>query len=412
MFKGRSTIPRKAGICCLFCLLAVGMSYPADLNPDTCTLQYRIIGKSTSSASQYLTAMEQRPNDIKDMPRGIGKTAAYFSVRLGDEDFNILLDAREDSKEVYALYIDSDNDLSFSDEKPYFARSIKPGWFGRNDKYRFGPVRVPLGTDSDKLNVAFHITTINGERLSVFPCRYRRGNIQLGEQSFIVSIIDGNLDGRYEISQFTDRAIPVGMDSIRICDVSAVKGLQNNLFPLTKVTRIGNDFYSISLTPDGGTLGFTPVDLKYGTLEILGSGHETSIHLWSNIAAQTISGNGPWKIPEGQYITLAFTLYKKDNKGNIWSLEGLRQRTASATFEIQPNQTTQLPMGGPLSVQTYATKIKKKNDEYLIGFRYCGKHGESYSSTLNKNGRRNNAPVIRILDERGKVLASGQLKYG
>jgi len=352
----------KKTLLCFYLCLTAGAGY--SVNPEEtalhCQLEYHIIGKAQSSmqsASQYLTPQEEIPKDIKDLPRNIGRDLGYFTVRLGKDDICILLDSRPDnSKEPYVLYIDSDGDKSFSGEKAYPAYPIKPGWFGRNDQYRFGPVRVELGADPDKLNIIFHITMIDGERLSIYPCRYRRGKIQLGDYSYIVSVIDGNFDGRYEISKFTNRTTPAGMDSIEIFGINTPKTEQRytGLIPLTRIIRIRNDFFNINLAPDGGTLDFAPASLNYGTLTI--SGNQVAVRLWSDIAAQTLSGAGPWKLPEGQYKALAFEIFKKDNQGNTWSLEGSTGKSRLQTIDIQPEQTTTFPLGEPIQIKIYVKK--------------------------------------------------------
>ena len=142
---------KKTLLCCLLCCLPAEFVYSVISEPASCTLQHRIVGKSSSfeqSVSQYLIAFEEQPSHIKDLPVNVGPNPAFFSVRLGDKDFNILLDVRERPKSSYSLYIDSDRDDYFSDEKAYPARSIKPGWFGQYDQYRFGPVQVAIKTDS------------------------------------------------------------------------------------------------------------------------------------------------------------------------------------------------------------------------------------------------------------------------
>jgi hypothetical protein len=109
---------------------------------------------------------------------GAGKDIRYFSLRIGTEDRFIMVDARTDLKSPYVLFADTNGNLRFSDEKAYLAKSIPEGWFG-TDRFRFGPVTLTRQEGSRKIAVSFHVSTTEGDNLSIYPFQYLRGELSL-----------------------------------------------------------------------------------------------------------------------------------------------------------------------------------------------------------------------------------------
>ena len=106
--------------------------------------------------------------------------------------------------------------------------------------------------------------------------------------------------------------------------------------------------------------------------------------------------------PKGYAIHLG-PLSIKDPAGNQWDIELL---------EGQPRlfySTNKLKPGPPLLV---STNVDFKGLDASIGIEVKGQAGEKYSVGALKNGKQVEAPRFDILDEGGKILASGQFKYG
>lgn len=401
---------------CLFacCAIVLAAAEADKTDPTTgyCTLETRIIGKQQSaeqSASQYLESLEDPPSEIKDLPMGAGKDIRYFSLRIGTEDRFIMVDARTDLKSPYVLFADTNGDLRFSDEKAHLAKSIPEGWFG-TDRFRFGPVTLTRQEGSRKIDVSFHVSTTEGDNLSIYPFQYLRGELSLAGATYAVSVIDGNLDGRYDISPFTSQIRPAGLDSISfVCkDGSPDTQRYSGLLPLTKTVRLGDNYFDIQLDPVGKDIKLTPAKMDYGTLAV--NGTDVRLRLWSNIAGQTLFGSESWKLPAGQYRILSLETFQRDSKG-IWSLTASGYPSSMSSFAIGPDKTTTLQVGGVIRIRTSATRSKTGGD-YLISYQYVGQGGELYGPSLYRNGQRQPAPGIRILDEKGKVLATDRLKYG
>ena len=103
------------------------------------------------------------------------------------------------------------------------------------------------------------------------------------------------------------------------------------------------------------------------------------------------------------YAIHAEPLSRKDKEGNQWIIELL---------EGQPRlfySSSKLTLGPPLAV---STSVVFKGPDALIGIEVKGQAGEKYSGGALKNGKQVEAPKFDIVDEGGKLLASGQFKYG
>jgi hypothetical protein len=61
---------------------------------------------------------------------------------------------------------------------------------------------------------------------------------------------------------------------------------------------------------------------------------------------------------------------------------------------------------------TVKADARKSGQQVNIGVAVAGQAGEEYPSGVTINGRRQAAPKVRIEDDKGKTLASGQFEYG
>jgi hypothetical protein len=68
-----------------------------------------------------------------------------------------------------------------------------------------------------------------------------------------------------------------------------------------------------------------------------------------------------------------------------------------------------MEVGPPLTV---ATDARKLGNTVRLSVSVKGRIGEQYPAGATKNGGRQPAPDFKILDESGKVLATGSFRYG
>jgi hypothetical protein len=78
-------------------------------------------------------------------------------------------------------------------------------------------------------------------------------------------------------------------------------------------------------------------------------------------------------------------------------------------FEIRPGQTLLFKVGPPFLIKTTATPRK---ESVRIGLRVEGQAGEEYYLGASRGKDTVREPQLKIVDESGKVVDSGQFEYG
>jgi len=127
-------------------------------------------------------------------------------------------------------------------------------------------------------------------------------------------------------------------------------------------------------------------------------------HRWevTVIRGRTIERIGSEPASSRQQLSLS-SLSKKGENGDTWVLDLARGQSISSL-----NDNSVKP-GPPLSVKT---DVQIRGRYVSIGLIVEGQAGEKYVVGVQKNRRRQPAPVLTIVDEAGGVLTSGTFKYG
>lgn len=107
-------------------------------------------------------------------------------------------------------------------------------------------------------------------------------------------------------------------------------------------------------------------------------------------------------VPQG--IASLSPLSITDANGLTWSLEPVRGQPLSLI-----NESGRKP-GPPLVIKTNIIKINEQS--ISIGLVLEGWAGEKYIAGVMKGRSREPQPIFRILDEKGKTLATGRFEYG
>ena len=107
-------------------------------------------------------------------------------------------------------------------------------------------------------------------------------------------------------------------------------------------------------------------------------------------------------VPQG--IAKLSTLSITDANGLTWSLEPVRGQPISLI-----NESGRKP-GPPLVINTNTIKINEQT--ISIGLSVEGQAGEKYIAGVMKGRSREPQPIFRILDEKGRTLATGKFEYG
>ena len=118
---------------------------------------------------------------------------------------------------------------------------------------------------------------------------------------------------------------------------------------------------------------------------------------------------GRWSLPAGAYRVQSITLARKDKDGNDWYVFGSAKDIPVGEFQIVAAQVTRLKLGPPISV---GAEVAVKDGEAGISLRLTGQGGERYCAAMVMNENLKGAPNIRITNELGEELDSGQFRYG
>ena len=109
-------------------------------------------------------------------------------------------------------------------------------------------------------------------------------------------------------------------------------------------------------------------------------------------------------IADGQRQEIGLTLLSKtDKNGDKWILELVKGQSPSSLKNSSEKS------GPPLLIKT---DVQISGRDASIGLIVEGQAGEKYAGGVQKNGQWQRAPAFKIVDEAGKVLASGRFQYG
>jgi hypothetical protein len=95
--------------------------------------------------------------------------------------------------------------------------------------------------------------------------------------------------------------------------------------------------------------------------------------------------------------------------GDKWQMVSRGPWGGLETIRVESGVTTELKVGPPLTVRT---DVAAKDEGVSVGLSIFGQAGERYHPGVQKNGERQPAPELKIVDEAGKVLATGNFAYG
>ncbi len=157
-----------------------------------------------------------------------------------------------------------------------------------------------------------------------------------------------------------------------------------------------------------------------GTLDVGDVGAQ--LRLVSEAGKTELEGNsGRWALAPGTYRAETIILSRRDKDGNDWHIFGSAKDMADGAgapstsvaalgrFQIAAGQVTHLKLGPPIIL---AAPMEVKDGEAKIVLQLTGQGGEKYcaAAVLNENLR--GAPNIKISNELGEELESGQFRYG
>lgn len=201
-----------------------------------------------------------KPDAMLETPPDAPREPVYFVVRAGDREIQGITYRSICSPEPVMLWLDTDGDGLWSDEKGYVGRRL---WiYSTTATYEFGPVFLKQGS-TEPGGEAFYAQCSNGRWMTCWPAFYRAGEVLLDGKTYRVALVDSDFDGR-----FNELPVPPVMDDRNPgCDVFAMdldgdfrfrydRTGESEIAPLGKLIRVGGRYYGIEATEDGSTVEF------------------------------------------------------------------------------------------------------------------------------------------------------------
>jgi hypothetical protein len=119
-------------------------------------------------------------------------------------------------------------------------------------------------------------------------------------------------------------------------------------------------------------------------------------------------GSKPREVPAGRYTPAWLTL-AAHRGSNTWRLQSTGPWGELANIKIKKGETEVVKLGPPLKIKP-ETRVSGRN--VSVGLAIFGQAGEKYRNVITMNGSAMPSPKVKIIDQDGKVLASGRLEYG
>ena len=371
------------------------------------------------SPTHYLGMQRQdttleRPPELREQPADAPKEPVYFVVRVGDRDIHGITYRSISNKRHVKLYLDTDGDGLFSDEKQYLGTWLSI--FRLTRTYRFGPISTQQG-DTGTKGGSFYADCSNGKWLTFDQVFYRRGKVVLDGRTYEIALVDTDFDGKYN-KYFVP---PAENSRDPRCDVLAIDLDGNSKFrynvpgvseimPLSRLIKINGQYYSMNVADDGGTIEFRQAKPQFGTLSL--EGKQVKLALWTDAIHQRVSGSGgKWRLPVGKYSVVELELTEADSTGNQWTFDTIKGRAWAGElgdFEIRPGETTSFRIGPPFKIRTF---MKDRGRNALVGFHLEGQSGELYVPGARKNSVEVPVPQFKIIAVSGQTVHSGQFEF-
>jgi hypothetical protein len=334
------------------------------------------------------------------------------------------------SRKLVRLCVDTDGDGIFSEERCFTARVNKESPVSGR-RQQIGPISLISRDSPGKVNDGFDVGCFREDIRGLLMPRaafFRTGRIRLAGQTYRVAAVDGNCDGLFK----SILSLPLADHTLWArpeCDVFAIDLNSNGtfehslrqeseVFPLGKLTKVGDAYYAIDLAPDGSRLTLSRTEPQFGTLVLDVNDAAMELRLWSDAADRHLPYNSQWQLPPGQYTAIHATFTKRDASGDLWAFSSFAPVFAADCmgpldlFTIEPGETTSIRIGPPFVVKAEVqTQTRADGRVVDISPVIAGCAGEKYSPAFLRNGERPPPVAFKIIDEKGTVLVSDQCGY-
>lgn len=120
------------------------------------------------------------------------------------------------------------------------------------------------------------------------------------------------------------------------------------------------------------------------------------------------SGSAPTAVAARAYQPVALTL-SRNQDGDTWTASSRGPWGELARIGVERGRTTAIELGPPFSIKP---QVDIRHDQVRVGLNLFGRAGEKYENVFLRNNQRIPGPQVKMIDEAGTVLSSGQFQYG
>jgi len=361
---------------------------------------------------QRLEPRGWKPDGLKAGPRRMTGYSTYFTFRVGDRELYLAIESGRTPR----VYVDTNLNGDLSDESAApLLQAGRRSWLGRSRPSRYGPVGVTIPGSRDAVRTSLLLETYSGSDLSVCPAEYRVGTVQVGGRKYHVGVVDCNMDGRYDgvvqlpYSKPSD-ALAIDWDGNGRFEQGDYTAME--IQPLPKMVAVEDAYYAFRPSGDGLTIHVEKVAPATGTLDVGSAGVELMLMSEHGIRALRTK-QAKCEMPVGKYSCWSVTLRRKDSNGVEWTLQSSRELGKLKEFEIREGRVTAFKLASPLRIKTTPRRLTSLFRSYVsIALSITDDANVEYSGGIRKGRYRPSPPRLKILDESGKVLASGRFEFG
>jgi hypothetical protein len=355
------------------------------------------------------------PPGVK-VPRWRSGNPLFLTARVGDgaeNRFLFALDHVESGDGYDLLYFDGNRNGDLTDEAPL--RLTR--WQHRRS---FRPVRLLIEVGGARVQYHAAVVVEDFRQPAVYRLQswsYYSGEARLGAETRLVALVDRNANGRFD-------DLHTGLDPGREGDALLVdwngderfeefEAEPPEFYPLARRVPVGDpqggtrEYALLRVRSDGSSFQLTPDPAPKVTLR--SDYPRFTVQLASREGMLYLRGErGSASVPEGEYRIAGWQVEQRAPDGSQWQVRGGEVSAGGRRLVVRGD--TQLPrLAAPLVARLNVQPAAGREFEFELGFTTAS--GETIES-VQRNGQPPAAPRLKILDARGKVVASVPFHYG
>ncbi|MCS7224992.1 MAG: hypothetical protein NZ959_10635 [Armatimonadetes bacterium] len=366
------------------------------------------------SIPQYFNFQTKPPSPIRRAPKG---ARLFSTVSLGNRTWSLaLLKSSHKTSDAYDRLVWDQNRNGDLTDDPVHKGTVwirksrqgdKPGGEWR---VVFRPILLSLPGKDGPFACAVAVQ-IRGLGTQVRHSRYQTycywsGIIPAPLGPMKIALVDLNSDG--VVGTERDALLPdLNGDGDPFND--------DTRDPFPKLLQFRDHYYQVvlQLKEKGGHLSLS---LYRGPMGILSSPHFSHVRLelvssqWGPLIVTLRDGKAV--VPEGTYQIEQWTATPKDENGAVWKLTAyaltdLKEDDGRLRIEIQKEALTRLPIS-----DTVRPELTVRGKDLSFEFDLKVAVGPFWVSALTRNGKMPPEPVLKIVDETGRLVSEQKFHYG